>query len=58
MTRRYISYDVKNTNHGTYMVVYREGMVDSYVKGFDELEDAISYARDMNRGKEPEVRLS
>lgn len=58
MSRAYINYDVKNTNCGDYMVVYHEGMVESYVKSFNELADAISYARAMNCGREPEVRLS
>ena len=57
MTRRYINYDIKRTNHNTYMVVYREGMCDSYVTDFPTLEEAIKYARAMNNGGEPELRL-
>ena len=53
----YIQYGVKDTNDGRFMIVYREGRVDSYWATENTLEDAIRRAKAMNFGKDPFVEL-
>ena len=51
----YITYLVENTNTEKFMVVYREGIVESMVGGiiYETYEEAYKWAKAYNNGKEP-----
>ena len=54
---KYISWGVKPTNDGRYMVVNREGRVDSLWDIHNNLDDAIKHAKIMGFGAEPFVEV-
>ena len=53
--KRYFDYVIKNTNKEKFMVVYREGMVDSLraTDVYDTYEEAYKVAKAYLFGKEP-----